>query len=72
MVIFCDVNTVTVTVIITWTVTVTWIAVTVTVTVMITGTVTVTVSRLVGLSRQVRYLGYHWRRVKVIELSCND
>ena len=20
----------------------------------------------------MRYLGYHWRRVKVIELSCND
>ena len=32
----------------------------------------VSVSRLVGLSRQVRYLGYHWRREKVTELSYND
>ena len=34
--------------------------------------VAVQVSRLVGSSHLVRYLGYHWRRVKVIELCCNN
>ena len=29
-------------------------------------------SRLVRSSRRMRYLGYHWRRVKVIELDCNN
>ena len=29
-------------------------------------------SRLVGKSYQVRYLGYYWRKVKIIELCCNN